>query len=86
MARTRVTPPRAARLLADWAFDVAGVARLVAGTAPDNIGSQRVLEKARASPAKATSERGCPDRAAARVDNVAYALLPGDRSVHPPPA
>ena len=37
---------RAVRLLALWAFAETSVARLVAGTLPDNIGSQRVLQKA----------------------------------------
>ena len=37
---------RAAVLLARWAFADTGIARLIAGTNPDNVGSQRVLERA----------------------------------------
>jgi Acetyltransferases, including N-acetylases of ribosomal proteins len=69
---------RAVRLVADWAFDVAGVARLSAGTAPDNIASQRTLE--RAGFRREGYERArLPSLDGGRVDNVAWALLPGDR-------
>ena len=37
---------RAAGLVARWAFDLVDIARVIAGTAPDNVGSQRVLERA----------------------------------------
>jgi RimJ/RimL family protein N-acetyltransferase len=43
--RGRGVTSRAVRLLSTWAFEI-GVRRLVAGTAPDNVASQRVLEKA----------------------------------------
>ena len=36
---------RAVRLLAGWAFGAAGMARLIAGTRPENLASQRVLER-----------------------------------------
>ena len=44
--RGRGFASRAARLVSDWAFAEAGLVRVVAGTAPDNIGSQRTLERA----------------------------------------
>jgi RimJ/RimL family protein N-acetyltransferase len=73
---------RAVRLIADWAFDVAGVARLAAGTAPDNVASQRTLSAAGFS--REGYERArLPATGGGRVDNIGWALLPGDR---PPPA
>ncbi|MFJ6195325.1 GNAT family N-acetyltransferase [Micromonospora sp. NPDC092111] len=45
-ARGRGLTTRAVRLLAGWAFGTAGLARLWAGTAPQNAASQRVLERA----------------------------------------
>jgi RimJ/RimL family protein N-acetyltransferase len=44
--RGRGFTTRAVELVALWAFAETAVARLVAGTLPDNIGSQRVLQKA----------------------------------------
>jgi RimJ/RimL family protein N-acetyltransferase len=76
--RGRGFASRAVRLVADWAFDVAAVARLSAGTAPDNIASQRTLE--RAGFRREGYERArLPSLDGGRVDNVAWALLPGDR-------
>jgi RimJ/RimL family protein N-acetyltransferase len=43
--RGRGAATRAVRLVSAWAFEI-GVRRLVAGTAPDNVASQRVLAKA----------------------------------------
>lgn len=43
--RGRGVATRAVRLLSAWAFET-GIGRLVAGTATDNVASQRVLEKA----------------------------------------
>lgn len=77
--RGRGYAPRAVRLLTEWAFDVVGVARLVAGTAPDNLASQRVLEKAgftREGFERARLPR--TDGVDGRVDNVAWAMLPDD--------
>jgi RimJ/RimL family protein N-acetyltransferase len=68
---------RATRLLARWAFDEAGIGRLVAGTKPDNVASQRVL-------AHSGFHRECLQRArlpgldGQRFDDVLFALLPGD--------
>jgi RimJ/RimL family protein N-acetyltransferase len=75
--RGRGYATRAARLVARWAFDQPGLARLIAGTKPDNAGSQRVLE--RAGFRREGYLRGrlpLPD--GGRLDDVAYGLLPGD--------
>ena len=37
---------RAVNIVADWAFARVGIIRLIAGTAPDNVASHRVLERA----------------------------------------
>jgi RimJ/RimL family protein N-acetyltransferase len=44
--RGRGLVTRAVNLVADWALTAVGVARLIAGTAPDNTASQRVLARA----------------------------------------
>ncbi|GAA1820639.1 hypothetical protein GCM10009682_46120 [Luedemannella flava] len=77
-ARGRGYATRAARLVAAWAFDVAGIDRLIAGTAPDNVGSQRVLEHAgfRREGFQRARLPGAPG--APRVDDILYALLPDD--------
>jgi RimJ/RimL family protein N-acetyltransferase len=73
--RGRGFTTRAARLVAGWAFRHAGIARLVAGTSPDNVASQRVLE--RAGFQREGYERGrLPGPDGGRIDNVAFALLP----------
>jgi len=75
--RGRGYATRAARLVARWAFGQAGLARLVAGTKPDNIGSQRVLE--RAGFRREGFLRGrLPLPGGGRLDDVAYGLLPSD--------
>jgi RimJ/RimL family protein N-acetyltransferase len=43
--RGRGFATRAARLVTDWAFEI-GIARVIAGTAPENEASQRVLQRA----------------------------------------
>ncbi|MGK5444886.1 GNAT family N-acetyltransferase [Micromonospora sp. URMC 105] len=76
-ARGRGLATRAVRLVADWAFGPVGLARLWAGTAPDNVGSQRVLE--RAGFLREGLMRGrLPARDGVRTDTVLYALLAGD--------
>lgn len=75
--RGRRYAEHAVRLLAAWAFAEVGIARLGAGTAPWNIASQRTLE--RAGFTREGYERGrLPGPDGTRIDNVAYALLPGD--------
>ena len=73
--RGRGATTRAVRLLSAWAFE-AGVRRLVAGTAPDNVASQRVL--GRAGFTREAIERSRFDSlAGTRVDDVRYVLFPG---------
>jgi len=80
--RGRTFATRAVRLISDWAFDAAGLARLAAGTAPDNIASQRTLE--RAGFQREGYERArLPSAGPTRIDNIAWAMLPGDRAVSP---
>lgn len=83
--RGRGYATRAVRLIADWAFDIAGVPRLAAGTAPDNIGSQRTLEHAGFTREGYERSR-LPGQRGSRIDNVGWAMLPGDRidAQHPP--
>ncbi|GGM34659.1 GNAT family N-acetyltransferase [Dactylosporangium sucinum] len=64
---------RAARLITDWGFEI-GMARMTAGTAEDNVASQRVLERAGyfregIQPGKLPGPDGT------RIDNVAFAKL-----------
>jgi RimJ/RimL family protein N-acetyltransferase len=76
--RGRAYATRAARLVTDWAFDAVGLVRVVAGTAPDNIASQRTLEKA--GFAREGYERSrLPTQDGDRVDNIAFAILKSDR-------
>lgn len=72
--RGRGVATRAVRLVCDWAF-AAGFQRLVAGTAPDNVASQRVLAKA--GFVRESIERSRfdgPD--GTRVDDVLHVLFP----------
>ena len=75
--RGRGYATRAVALLAEWAFRHAGVERLIAGTAPDNVGSQRVLEKV-GFRREGYQRSRLPGPAGTRVDDVLYALLPRD--------
>jgi RimJ/RimL family protein N-acetyltransferase len=74
--RGRRYAEHATRLLADWALTI-GIARLVAGAAPDNLASQRTLERAGFTREGYERQR-LPGPSGTRVDNVAYARLPGD--------
>jgi RimJ/RimL family protein N-acetyltransferase len=75
--RGRGYATRAVRLLAQWAFGQAGILRLIAGTHPDNVGSQRVLEGAGFR--REGYQRGrLPGLGGTRIDDVLYALLPQD--------
>jgi RimJ/RimL family protein N-acetyltransferase len=76
--RGRGFATRAVRLLSGWAFDHAGLARLIAGVAPDNVASQQVLT--RAGFRREGYQRGrLPGPAGTRIDSLLYALLSGDR-------
>ncbi|MEU0550675.1 GNAT family N-acetyltransferase [Micromonospora sp. NPDC005979] len=75
--RGRGYATRALRLLVDWAFGPVGVARLIAGTMPDNTASHRVLE--RVGFRREGLQRGrLPGLDGTRVDDLTFALLPAD--------
>src|SRR5689334_21457136 len=69
--RGRGYASRAVRLVAAWAFDQVGVVRLTAGTAPDNIPSQRVLEAAGFT-REAYQRALLPGPDGTRIDNIMY--------------
>jgi RimJ/RimL family protein N-acetyltransferase len=73
--RGRGYAARAVRLVAQWAFERVGIARLIAGTAPENIGSQRVLERA-GFLREGYQRSRLPGPDGTRIDDVLYALLP----------
>lgn len=75
--RGRGLATRAVRLVTSWAFDGARIARIWAGTHPENAASRRVLEKA------GFREEGLmrgrlPGAGGERVDSVLYGLLAAD--------
>lgn len=71
--RGRGIATRAVRLISAWAFAI-GVRRVTAGTAPDNIASQRVLEKA--GFVRESVQRSRFAGPGGRVDNVTHVLFP----------
>ncbi len=75
--RGRGFATRAVQLVALWAFAETAVARLVAGTLPDNVGSQRVLQKAGFRREGYTRSR-LPGAQGRRVDDVLFALVAED--------
>ncbi|SCG67260.1 GNAT family N-acetyltransferase [Micromonospora coxensis] len=75
-ARGRGLATRAVRLMAGWAFGI-GFARLWAGTAPENVASQRVLERAGFRPEGLMRGR-LPGRGESRTDTLLFALLATD--------
>ncbi|GGQ64821.1 GNAT family N-acetyltransferase [Couchioplanes azureus] len=75
--RGRGYPTRAAQLLSLWAFAETGVARLIAGALPTNLGSQRVLEKA-GFKREAYLRSRLPGAGGRRSDDVQFALLAED--------
>ncbi|MEV0132880.1 GNAT family N-acetyltransferase [Dactylosporangium sp. NPDC050688] len=72
-ARGKGYAARAARLVTAWGFEI-GMARMIAGTAPDNIASQRVLEAAGYHREGLQRER-LPGPDGTRIDNVQFAKL-----------
>jgi RimJ/RimL family protein N-acetyltransferase len=77
--RGRGYATRAVRLVAGWAFDSVGLVRLIAGAAPDNVASQRVLE--RAGFEREGYERSrLPGPNDTRIDDVLYALISPTRT------
>lgn len=75
--RGRGFPTRAARLLARWVFTETGIGRLIAGTIPANVASQRVLEKAGFRREGYLRGR-LPGFYGTRVDDVLFGLLADD--------
>lgn len=75
-ARGRGLTTRAMGLLIGWAFD-AGVARLWAGTRPENVAAQRVLEKAGFRREGLLRGR-LPGPDGTRTDSVLFGLLASD--------
>ncbi|WP_433828584.1 GNAT family N-acetyltransferase [Actinoplanes sp. CA-015351] len=75
--RGRGLTTRAAKLVALWAFAETDIVRLIAGAAPDNTGSQRVLEKA-GFRREAYLKSRLPGPDGTRIDDVQYVLLAGD--------
>jgi RimJ/RimL family protein N-acetyltransferase len=73
--RGRGFASRAARLVSAWAVDKVGVARVIAGTAPKNLASQRVLEKA-GFVREGYQRARLPGPDGTRIDNIEYALIP----------
>ncbi|MGC5018345.1 GNAT family N-acetyltransferase [Micromonospora sp. DT47] len=75
--RGRGLGSRLVRLLVGWVFDEVGLARLWAGTRPDNVAAQRAME--RAGFRREGLMRGrLPGPDGSRVDSTLYALLAGD--------
>jgi RimJ/RimL family protein N-acetyltransferase len=68
---------RATQLVARWAFDHVRIARLIAGTAPDNLASQKVLERA-GFRREGYQRARLPGPDGTRVDDILYARLPAD--------
>ncbi|MDG4808025.1 GNAT family N-acetyltransferase [Micromonospora sp. WMMD1120] len=75
--RGRGYATRAVRLLAGWAFGATGIARVTAGTVPDNVASHRVLERV-GFHSEGLQRGRLPGLAGARLDDLTFALLPGD--------
>ncbi|GIF07140.1 GNAT family N-acetyltransferase [Actinoplanes siamensis] len=75
--RGRGLTTRAAKLVALWTFAETGIARLIAGTLPENLGSQRVLEKA-GFRREAYLRSRLPGVAGTRHDDVQFVLFAED--------
>ncbi|MGI5525634.1 GNAT family N-acetyltransferase [Micromonospora sp. CA-259024] len=75
--RGRGYATRAVRLLAGWAFGPAGIARITAGTVPENTASHRVLERV-GFHREALQRARLPGLAGTRLDDLTFALLPAD--------
>ncbi|MFU8870504.1 GNAT family N-acetyltransferase [Micromonospora sp. SL4-19] len=75
-ARGRGLATRAVGLLAGWAFDI-GLARLWAGTRPENVASQRVLEKVGFTREGLLRGR-LPGPEGTRTDSLLFGLLASD--------
>ncbi len=74
--RGRGFATRAAQLLTLWAFAETGIARIIAGAMPSNVGSQRVLEKAGFH--REAYLRSRLPGVSGRIDDVQFVLLAED--------
>lgn len=72
-ARGKGYAARATRLVTSWGFEI-GMARMVAGTAPDNVASQRVLEAA-GYYREGLQLGKLPGPDGTRIDNIQFAKL-----------
>ena len=66
---------RAVRLLTEWAFSATPVRRVIAGTTPENLASQRVLQ-ACGFEREGYQRARLPGLNGTRTDDILYALLP----------
>jgi RimJ/RimL family protein N-acetyltransferase len=72
--RGRGYTTRAVRLVAEWAFSI-GIARLIAGTAPENLDSQRVLQRA-GFEREGYHRSRLPGPNGTRIDDIQWVRLP----------
>jgi RimJ/RimL family protein N-acetyltransferase len=72
--RRRGYATRAARLVTDWAFANTDLVRIAAGAAPENVGSQRVLESAGFT-REAVQRMRLPGVDGKRIDDVLYVMI-----------
>jgi RimJ/RimL family protein N-acetyltransferase len=72
--RGRGYTTRAVRLVAEWAFSI-GIVRLIAGTAPENLDSQRVLERA-GFEREGYHRSRLPGPNGTRIDDIQWVRLP----------
>jgi RimJ/RimL family protein N-acetyltransferase len=72
--RRRGYATRAVRLVSEWTFANTDVVRLVAGTAPDNVASQRVLQAA-GFVQEGLARKRLPGTNGTRVDDVSHVLF-----------
>jgi|KBSSwiStaDraftv2_1062776.scaffolds.fasta_scaffold75991_3 RimJ/RimL family protein N-acetyltransferase len=71
--RGRGFATRGARLITDWAFSI-GIVRVIAGTAPENEASQRVLQRA-GFEREAYFKAALPGRDGKRVDDIQWVRI-----------
>jgi len=73
--RGRGFASRAADLVARWAFEEAGVARVIAGTDPSNLASQKVLQRA-GFEREALMRNRLPGDNGTRIDDIQWVRFP----------
>ncbi len=77
-ARGRGAATIAVQLIARWAFDELGVQRLELTTAPENVASQRVAERAGFTREGVLRALTAATKNDGRRDSVMFSLLPSD--------